>query len=94
MSLVFTFDDLYINLYFRYINNGVYRSGFATSQEAYNEAVTALFEHLDKVSMQFSILFEVHPASVLETLTYTKSKYFVKISTNFYVLSLSFTYKM
>ncbi len=29
------------------VNNGVYRAGFATTQEAYNEAVVALFETLD-----------------------------------------------
>ena len=31
------------------INNGVYRAGFARSQEAYDEAVTALFASLDRV---------------------------------------------
>lgn len=29
------------------VNNGVYRAGFATRQEAYDEAVTALFSSLD-----------------------------------------------
>jgi putative glutathione S-transferase len=29
------------------LNNGVYRSGFATTQEAYDEAVDALFETMD-----------------------------------------------
>jgi putative glutathione S-transferase len=29
------------------VNNGVYRTGFATSQEAYDEAVRALFDSLD-----------------------------------------------
>ncbi|KAH6917925.1 glutathione S-transferase [Coprinopsis sp. MPI-PUGE-AT-0042] len=31
------------------INNGVYRSGFATTQEAYDKAVREVFESLDKV---------------------------------------------
>ncbi len=37
-------DPIYNN-----VNNGVYKSGFATSQEAYDEAVTALFDTLDVV---------------------------------------------
>ena len=39
--------DESIDLIYEPINNGVYRSGFATTQEAYEEAVGELFEALD-----------------------------------------------
>ncbi|MFE9205875.1 glutathione S-transferase family protein [Micromonospora sp. NPDC007230] len=38
----------------RDVNNGVYRCGFATSQEAYDEAYTALFARLDALSERLS----------------------------------------
>ena len=35
---------------YRDVNNGVYRCGFATSQEAYEEAFAALFDRLDRLT--------------------------------------------
>jgi putative glutathione S-transferase len=39
--------DVAIDAIYEPINNGVYRSGFATTQEAYDEAVTEVFDGLD-----------------------------------------------
>ena len=36
------------------VNNGVYRAGFATSQEAYEEAFQALFETLDTLEVRLA----------------------------------------
>ena len=36
------------------VNNGVYKSGFATTQEAYEEAVIPVFETLDKLDLLLS----------------------------------------
>jgi putative glutathione S-transferase len=43
--------DEAIDAIYQPINNGVYRAGFATTQEAYEEAVTELFENLDHWEM-------------------------------------------
>jgi putative glutathione S-transferase len=39
---------------YRDVNNGVYRAGFATTQEAYEEAVRSLFETLDWLEPRLS----------------------------------------
>ncbi len=39
---------------YRDVNNGVYRCGFATSQDAYEEAFDALFARLDALSQRLS----------------------------------------
>jgi len=39
---------------YRDVNNGVYRAGFATTQEAYEEAVTGLFARLDELNARLA----------------------------------------
>ena len=46
-------DDLNAYIY-EGINNGVYRAGFATSQSAYEQAVTRLFDALDQIELRLS----------------------------------------
>lgn len=36
------------------INNGVYKAGFATTQEAYDESVWNVFKHLDKIEKEIA----------------------------------------
>ncbi len=46
-------DELNARIYAT-VNNGVYRAGFATTQEAYEEAVTALFATLDDLELRLA----------------------------------------
>lgn len=39
---------------YKFVNNGVYRAGFATTQEAYEEAFHALFAELDEIEKRLS----------------------------------------
>jgi glutathionyl-hydroquinone reductase len=42
------------DLIYATVNNGVYRSGFATTQDSYHEAVTRLFQTLDELEERLS----------------------------------------
>ena len=46
-------DGLNAAIYDR-VNNGVYKAGFATTQAAYDEAVSALFDELDRIETRLS----------------------------------------
>ena len=46
--------DEVIEPIFRNVNNGVYRCGFASSQEAYDDAFDALFAELDRLSARLA----------------------------------------
>ncbi|WEX76540.1 glutathione S-transferase family protein [Sinorhizobium numidicum] len=46
-------DELNARIYDA-VNNGVYKAGFATSQEAYEESVTALFAMLDELESRLA----------------------------------------
>jgi len=49
------------------VNNGVYRAGFATSQSAYEAAVTALFETLDMLEERLGETRFLHGPEPLES---------------------------
>ncbi len=46
--------DEIAEMIYRSVNNGVYRSGFARSQEAYHEAVTDIFRVLDELDQRLA----------------------------------------
>ncbi len=50
-ELLSEIDDLNAFVY-KSVNNGVYKSGFATTQEAYEEPVNALFAALDQLELR------------------------------------------
>ena len=49
------------------VNNGVYRAGFATSQPAYEQAVTKLFDALDQLEVRLSAQRYLFGQRIVET---------------------------
>lgn len=49
------------------LNNGVYRAGFATSQEAYDEAVTKVFDTLDLLEERLATRRHLHGDALTES---------------------------
>ncbi|RDE19011.1 glutathione S-transferase family protein [Motiliproteus coralliicola] len=68
-------DAFNARIYHRF-NNGVYRAGFASSQQAYEEAFTEVFETLNWLETHFS----QHPYAVGEQLTESDIRLFVTLS--------------
>jgi putative glutathione S-transferase len=61
------------------INNGVYKSGFATTQEAYEKAVLKLFDSLDKVEKHLEETKSQGPYYFGDRLTETDVRLFTTI---------------
>ncbi|PSR79325.1 glutathione S-transferase [Coniella lustricola] len=61
------------------INNGVYKSGFATTQEAYERNVTLLFEALDKAEAHLAATAAEGPYYLGKQLTEVDIRLFVTI---------------
>lgn len=61
------------------VNNGVYKSGFATTQEAYEKAVTTLFSSLDKIEAHLTKQASVSPYFFGNTVTEADIRLFTTI---------------
>ncbi|GAB1318731.1 S-glutathionyl-(chloro)hydroquinone reductase [Madurella fahalii] len=61
------------------INNGVYKSGFATTQEAYERNVVALFEALDKAEVHLAKMAHQGPYWFGDEMTEVDIRLFVTI---------------
>lgn len=61
------------------VNNGVYKSGFATTQEAYERAVATLFSSLDKVEAHLSKQLATSPFFFGDSITEADIRLFTTI---------------
>ncbi len=59
--------DLLNAFVYEYVNNGVYRAGFATSQTAYEQAVRSLFQALDELDRRLASRRYVLGPQMVET---------------------------